>query len=218
MIPVITLDGPASSGKGTVAKILANELGFNYLESGAIYRALGFWIMKNYPDGNINDKKAIELINKMELSFSDNKVWLNKEDVTEVLRNEKIGMLASKYSAIPDIRSCLLQFQRDFAKAPGLVTDGRDMGSVVFPNADLKIYLTASAEKRAERRYNDLQQRKESVTIEPILQDIIQRDKQDSERKTAPLKYDSSYKILDNTTLTIDETVERILGWFKAQV
>ena len=218
MIPIITIDGPASSGKGTVAKIIANELGFHYLESGAIYRALGLWIHKNYPDANsVTRDIAVNLIDSMKLQFIDGKILLNDSDVTLELRAEEIGMLASKYSAIPEVRTRLLQFQRDFASLPGLVTDGRDMGSVVFPDAFLKVFLTASAEKRAERRYNQLQQFDKSVRIADILQDIKARDEQDSKRSVAPLTYDASYNVLDNSDLTIQQTIDLILEWYKSR-
>lgn len=218
MIPIITIDGPASSGKGTVAKIIASELGFHYLESGAIYRAFGLWIAKNYPDANnVSNQDAINLIDSMKLLFSDGKILLNDSDVTQELRAESIGMLASKYSAIPEVRTRLLQFQRDFATAPGLVTDGRDMGSVVFPDAFLKVFLTASAEKRAERRYNQLQLFDKSVRIADILQDIKARDEQDSQRSVAPLTYDASFKLLDNSNLTIQQTIDLILEWYKSR-
>ncbi len=213
MVNVITIDGPASSGKGTVAKILANQLGFAYLESGAIYRALGWWVNKYYPQEQVTDQQVLCLITSMKLEFKDGLIWLNQENVTEQLRDEKIGMLASKYSAIAEVRARLLQFQRDFAKSPGLVTDGRDMGSVVFPDANLKVFLTASAEKRAERRYKQLQQFDKSATIGAILQDILTRDEQDSKRSAAPLSYDSSFRVLDNSELSIDETIGLIKSW-----
>lgn len=213
MVSVITIDGPASSGKGTVAKILANQLGFAYLESGAIYRALGWWVNKHHPQKQVTDQQVLDLIDSMKLEFKDGLIWLNRENVTEQLRDEKIGMLASKYSAIAEVRARLLQFQRDFAKSPGLVTDGRDMGSVVFPDASLKVFLTASAEKRAERRYKQLQQFDKSATIGAILQDILTRDEQDSKRSVAPLSYDSSFRVLDNSELSIDETIGLIKSW-----
>lgn len=211
---IITIDGPASSGKGTVARIIAERLSFHYLESGAIYRALGLWVRKNQTGDTFDVAQLLELIDGMRLEFFDGKIWLNSEDVTMLLREEFVGMLASKYSAIGEVRARLLQFQRDFAVAPGLVTDGRDMGSVVFPNADLKVFLTASAEKRAERRYKQLQQFDKSVTIGAILQDIMLRDEQDSQRSVAPLSYDSSFKVLDNSELGIDETIDLILSWW----
>lgn len=215
MIPVITIDGPASSGKGTVAKLLAKKFGFHYLESGAIYRALGLWVYRNYGNTLVGENQVIELVLTMKLEFTDLGVILGGENVTDALREEFVGMLASRYSSIPEVRARLLQFQRDFAKEPGLVTDGRDMGSVVFPAAKLKVFLTASAEKRAERRYKQLQLFNKSVTIEAILQDIIARDEQDSNRSTAPLSYDSSFKVLDNSDLTIEETIAVISEWYQ---
>ncbi|MEN9945619.1 MAG: hypothetical protein RLZZ293_5 [Pseudomonadota bacterium] len=215
MTQIITIDGPASSGKGTVARLIANELGFNYLESGAIYRSLGLWIDQNYPNMEINLEQVLELIQNMHLRFINNQVLLNQVDVTELLRQEKIGILASKYSAIPLVRQRLLQFQRDFACANGLVTDGRDMGTVVFPNANLKIFLTATSQKRAERRYKQLQLFDKSVTITAILDDIIARDQQDISRTVSPLSYDNSFKLLDNSDLTIEQTVAMILSWYQ---
>ena len=214
MVPVITIDGPASSGKGTVAKLLARHLGFYYLDSGAIYRSLGLWVYKNYAAGAVSEQQVVDLISSMELEFKADKVILNQEDVTLELRTEEIGLLASKYSAIAEVRLRLLQFQRDFARAPGLVTDGRDMGSIVFPAARLKVFLTANSHKRAERRYKQLQQLDKSVTIESILQDIIVRDEQDTQRSVAPLSYDSSFKVLDNSELSIDATVATILDYY----
>jgi cytidylate kinase len=125
MVPVITIDGPASSGKGTVAKLLAKGLGFHYLESGAIYRALGLWVYRNYGDTSVDESEVVKLIATMKLQFSEVGIILNGENVTDTLREEFVGMLASKYGSIPDVRTRLLQFQRDFAKEPGLVTDGR---------------------------------------------------------------------------------------------
>ncbi len=215
MVPVITIDGPASSGKGTVAKLLAKELGFHYLESGAIYRALGLWVYRNYGDTLVDEKEVVDLIATMRLEFTEAGIVLNGENVTDILREEFVGMLASRYSSIPEVRARLLQFQRDFARAPGLVTDGRDMGSIVFPNAKLKVFLTASAEKRAERRYKQLQLFNKSATIGAILQDIKTRDEQDSNRSVAPLSYDSSFNVLDNSDLTIEETIAVISNWYQ---
>lgn len=217
MIPIITIDGPASSGKGTVARIIAKHLGFHYLESGAIYRALGLWVHKHSLESqDVNAEFVVGLIDSLDLQFIDGKVMLAAQDVTSELREEYVGMLASKYGAIPEVRARLLQFQRDFASAPGLVTDGRDMGSVVFPSANLKVFLTASAEKRAERRYKQLQQFDKSATIADILQDIKARDEQDSKRSVAPLTFDDSFKVLDNSELTIEQTIDFILDLYKS--
>jgi cytidylate kinase len=210
---IITIDGPASSGKGTVAKIIAQRLGYHYLESGSIYRALGLLVFRQgLTPREVNS--VLALIEQMNLEFVDGRVILNTEDVTELIRSEQIGMLASSLAKVEEVRSKLLDFQRSFANEPGLVTDGRDMGSVVFPHALLKVFLTASAEKRAARRYSQLQLLDKSATIESILHDIVSRDRQDSERKVAPLVYDKSFKVLDNSDLTIAQTVMQIISWY----
>ena len=208
-VKIITIDGPASSGKGTVAKLLAKKLGYNYLDSGSIYRALALFILQKNVD--IDDVESIcKLIDKMRLDFINGEVYLNDELVSDKLRDEKVGMFASKIASIGIVREKLLEFQRSFAKDFGLVTDGRDMGSVVFPRASLKIFLTASAEKRAQRRYKQLQESGKSAIIGVILEDITARDKQDSERGIAPLSYDSSFYVLDNSDLSIEQTVDKI--------
>lgn len=210
---VITIDGPASSGKGTVAKRLADLLGFNYLESGAIYRALALLVIQNNVDKD--DEPAIEkLVDTMKLTFANDHIYLNDTDVSLILREEHIGMLASYIAKFKMVREALLGFQRGFAVSPGLVTDGRDMGSIVFPNAILKIFLTASQKKRAERRFLQLQKNAQSATITSILRDVIARDRQDCERAVAPLGYDDSFRVLDNSDYTVDETVSLILQWF----
>jgi cytidylate kinase len=245
MVGIITIDGPASSGKGTVAKLVARELGFNYLDSGAIYRALAWLVLQhkiiaspattaNIDESNIEANNVDSMFNvgsvlnhnidsvlnliltDMNLQFQDNKVILNGEDVTQKIRGEEIGNFASTLSKYPQIRSALLDFQRGFAVEQGLVTDGRDMGSVVFKDALLKVFLTASVEARANRRLKQLQLTDKSVIIAPILRDIIMRDEQDSSRKTAPLGYDATYQFLDNTDLTVTDTVSQILTWYHA--
>jgi cytidylate kinase len=214
-MPIITIDGPASSGKGTVAKIIAGHLGFHYLESGVIYRVLGLMVISNGIKSD-NVSGLIQLIGQMRLGFVSGRVLLDGEDVTDKLRKENIGMMASVVGKIGKVREKLLDFQRGFATSPGLVTDGRDMGSVVFPDADLKIFLTASAEKRALRRYSQLQEYGSSATITSILRDIELRDQQDIKRSVAPLVYDSTFRVLDNSEMSVEETVQTILGWYKA--
>lgn len=215
MVDIITIDGPASSGKGTVAKIVAQKLEFNYLDSGSIYRALALLVQQNQVhETDING--ILNLITtKMHLQFKGNKTLLNNVEVTQELRIEEIGNLASLLSKESQIRLALLDFQHGFAVLPGLVTDGRDMGSVVFKNAILKVFLTASIETRANRRLKQLQLTDKSVIIAPILRDIGFRDQQDSSRKVAPLGYDATYKFLDNTDLTVDETVMQIINWYQ---
>jgi len=215
MIKIITIDGPASSGKGTVARIIAKELGYNYLDSGAIYRVLALVANRNNFDEN-DIEEIIKLIPDINLQFINNKVLINEEDVTQIIREEKIGMLASKLGKNAKIRNALLQLQHSFAKSPGLVTDGRDMGSIVFPKALLKVFLTATPEMRAKRRVKQLQLLGKYAKIEDILQGIIARDMQDSTRNVAPLAYDSSFKVLDNSSLSIEDTVIQILSWFKS--
>ena len=209
---IITIDGPASSGKGTVAKIIAKQLGYHYLESGAIYRVVGMIALNNGLSVNDVDK-ILEQIDKIKLEFIDVQVLVDGQDVAELLRAEKVGMMASNIAKVASIRNKLMDFQRGFAKEPGLVTDGRDMGSVVFPNADLKVFLTASAETRAQRRFEQLHKVDKSVTIMPILHDIQERDKQDTNRSVAPLKFDESFRVLDNSHISIDETVTQIIKW-----
>ena len=208
---IITIDGPASSGKGTVAKLIAKELGFHYLESGAIYRVVALISIQESLN-SLDIDKILALIDKIELSFVGARVFVANVDVTESLRVESVGMMASLIAKSNVIRKRLLDFQRGFATEPGLVTDGRDMGSVVFPNANLKIFLTASAEIRAKRRYDQLTSHESDVSLDNILADITARDKQDTERASAPLKYDSSFVVVDNANMTIDETVEHIIS------
>ncbi len=214
---VIAIDGPSASGKGTIAKRVANRLHFSYLDSGAIYRTVALYVLKNKLAKDIpnNINEIASAINTyIDLSFIDDNVYLNNVDVTNQIRTEDVGMMASTIGKYPSIRTALLHLQRDFALKDNLVTDGRDMGSVVFPNADLKVFLTAAQEKRAERRYNQLVKTNDAVNFEDILQDIITRDTQDSNRDVAPLMYTKDYKLLDNTYLTIEESVEEIINWF----
>lgn len=224
MLKIITIDGPASSGKGTIAKIVATKLGFDYLDSGAIYRSLAILALEHnvidsaFPHSEITEiklKELLSLVSNMTLSFIADKVMLNGNDISVAVRGETVGLAASNIAKIAEVRAKLLDFQRNFAKPPGLVTDGRDMGSVVFPNADLKIYLTSDAKVRAERRAMQLQTRGIYVKMTDILADIEMRDLQDKSRKNSPLVYDNSYKVLDNSDLTIDATVDQILRWFK---
>jgi cytidylate kinase len=212
-MPIIIIDGPASSGKGTVARKVAEQLGFNYLDSGAIYRALGLMVIKEHVELTDVDK-ILQLIDRMNLSFGNGKIFLNEQDVTTAVRAEDVSMMASSVGKIAEVRTKLLNFQRSFAKMPGLVTDGRDMGSIVFPGADLKVFLTASAEKRAHRRHFQLQESGNSGTIGAILRDIQARDQQDRERSAAPMVCDDTYKVLDNSDLSVEETVQTVVNWY----
>ena len=214
--PVITIDGPSASGKGTVAERVASELGFHYLDSGALYRLAALYALH---DGvSWEDENGIaRLAAQLPAAFHDNKIWLNDHDVSAVIRAEDIGMGASKIAALPQVRAALLARQRDYQQAPGLVADGRDMGSVVFSNAQLKVFLTASAEVRAERRYKQLMVKGESANLLQIRQDIFDRDARDASRSVAPLRQEPDALLLDTSTLTIDQAVKQVLQWFKPQ-
>lgn len=213
-IPVITIDGPSGVGKGTMSKLLAEKLGWHYLDSGAIYRVLALAAKHhNIPSGQ--EEALKQLATRLDVSFdpSTAKVLYEGNDVTDLIRADEIGQLASKISALPDVRAALLQRQRDFRKAPGLVTDGRDMGGVVFPDAVLKIFLTASAESRADRRYDQLQKMGLSVSRESILHEMRERDERDLSRAAAPLKKEADAIELESSHLSISQAFQRIMDW-----
>jgi len=212
-VPVITIDGPSASGKGTVAAIVAQRLGFHYLDSGSLYRLLALHARRLGVAWEAEDHLA-ELAASLPAAFEQGQVWLDGNDASEAIRAEEIGIGASKVAALPAVRAALLQRQRDFAVAPGLVTDGRDMGSVVFPLAHVKIFLTASAEERASRRYKQLIGKGESANLPQIKQDIIDRDTRDAARAVAPLRQEPDAFLLDTTELTIDQAVDTVLRCF----
>jgi CMP/dCMP kinase len=212
-VPVITIDGPSASGKGTVAAIVAQRLGFHYLDSGSLYRLLALHARKLDVAWDAEQTLAV-LATTLPAAFEQGRVWLDGNDVSEDIRAEEIGIGASKVAALPAVRAALLQRQRDFAVIPGLVTDGRDMGSVVFPQAATKIFLTASADERAARRHKQLISKGESANLPRILQDIIDRDTRDAARAVAPLRQEPDAFLLDTTELTIDQAVETVLRCF----
>ncbi|MBB3046772.1 cytidylate kinase [Litorivivens lipolytica] len=215
--PVIAVDGPSGSGKGTLCQKLAQHLGWSLLDSGALYRLVGLAGVKH---GIALDQEAplTELARDLDVRFEPGAegeptaVILEGEDVSDVVRSESTGELASQVAVLPEVRKALLGRQRAFAQAPGLVADGRDMGTVVFTDADLKIFLTASAEERADRRYNQLINKGESVSLAALLEDIRARDKRDSERKVAPLKPADDAVIIDSSGLGIDDVFDRVLA------
>lgn len=211
--PVITIDGPSASGKGTVAAIVANRLGFHYLDSGSLYRLLALYATQQQIGWDDEDRLA-ELAKHLPVEFRAGEVWLAGHDVSADIRAEAIGIGASRVGALPAVRAALLQRQRDFRQPPGLLTDGRDMGSVVFPDATLKIFLTASADERAQRRYKQLIGKGESANLPQIKQDIIDRDARDAARAVAPLRQEPDALLLDTTALTIDQSVDQVLAWF----
>jgi cytidylate kinase len=212
--PVLAIDGPSGSGKGTVSQRLAAELGWPFLDSGAVYRALALAAREeNISSGEV--EKLVELAEKMEISFipAENgvcSVVVNGTEVSEALRSEEVASLASQIAAEPKIRLALLEKQRQFQQPPGLVADGRDMGTTVFPDALLKIYLTASPEVRAERRYKQLKEKGFDVNLPRLLGEIRERDERDAGRKASPLKPADDACIVDTSDMTIDEVVEHI--------
>lgn len=214
-IPVIAIDGPSASGKGTVAARVAAALGFYYLDSGALYRVTALRCQQLAIDWN--DEAAVTAVAQtLDVAFIDGQVMLAGQDVSDALRGEVIGQGASIVAALPAVRTALLARQRAFAQSPGLVTDGRDMGSVVFPAAGLKIFLTASAQVRAERRYKQLIAKGETVNIDRIRRDIEQRDERDSTRSVAPLCQLPDALLLETSLLSIEQAVSQVLAWHAA--
>lgn len=211
-IPVITLDGPSGTGKGTLCHLLAAHLNWHILDSGAIYRVLALASKELTID--VGDIDALEdLARHLELSFDEHNVYLSHKNVNDAIRTEQCGQYASKLAAIPGVRAALLMRQRAFAKQPGLVADGRDMGTIVFPDAVLKIYLFARPEIRAERRYIQLKKNGKSDTLAQVLDELEQRDVRDMSRQHAPLVAAKDAVIVDTSTLSIEEVFEEVLKW-----
>lgn len=214
-IPVITVDGPSGSGKGTICQLLAKELGWELLDSGALYRLLG--LAANHHGVNLDDEEALVVLaahlNVQFIPRDDDTVQivLEGEEVTDAIRTEAVGKDASIVAAIPAVRDALLERQRAFAEMPGLIADGRDMGTVVFPEASLKIYLDASAEERAVRRYNQLINKGLGASLQAILEDIQARDDRDMNRPVAPLKPAADAVILDTTKMSIEEVLAAVM-------
>ena len=215
--PVITIDGPSGSGKGTVAGILAKRLGWNLLDSGALYRLLAF-AAGNHGVALDNEALLEKLAAHLDVQFigaTDGKparIILEGDDVTHAIRSEAVAAGASKVAALPAVRDALLQRQRAFLEFPGLVADGRDMGTVVFPDAPLKVFLTASAEERARRRYLQLKAKGDDVSLSGLLDEIRARDERDTQRAIAPLKPAADAIQLDSTELSIEQVLERIMS------
>ena len=212
-IPVITIDGPTASGKGTVAARVAQRLGFHYLDSGVLYR-----LVQEGEDG-ANEDAAVRAAQTLEPEFlPDGRIMLSGEDVSAAIRADGIGLQASRLAVHPAVREALNVLQHRARKEPGLVADGRDMGTVVFPDAPLKVFLTASVQARAERRHKQLLEKGFSATLEKILHDLKERDHRDAGRTVAPLKPAEDAFWLDSGNLTVDETVDRVLAaWQERQ-
>jgi CMP/dCMP kinase len=214
--PVLTIDGPSGSGKGTISRAIARRLGWHYLDSGALYRGVG--LAAGWNDLDFSDHAAlVRCTFDTEVEFRNDgdrepRVWVNGSDVTDELRTETAGAAASAIAAIPEVRTALRERQRAFRRPPGLVADGRDMGTVIFPDAPFKLFLTASAEERAERRYKQLKDKGVSVNLPGLLREILARDARDAQRAVAPLRPAEDAVHIDTTGLRIEEVIERVLG------
>jgi cytidylate kinase len=219
-VPLITIDGPSSSGKGTISHLLAHQLGWHLLDSGVLYRVLALAARQHTIE--LDNEEALYLL-ALELNAqfvakevgSPPRIILENDDITEDIRSENCGNAASKVAALPMVRKALLERQRAFFKPPGLVADGRDMGSVVFPEADLKIFLIASFEERCQRRYRQLQQKGINVSLAGVSQELKIRDERDKSRAIAPMKPASDAIIIDTTSLSIEQVVKMILAKLK---
>ena len=214
---VITIDGPSGSGKGTVAGMLATKLQWQLLDSGALYRVLALAADKHAVP--LDHEDALEVLAVgldvefvVDVESNSQRILLENQDVTDEIRNETVGAHASQIAALPGVRAGLLRRQHEFRQAPGLIADGRDMGTVVFADAPLKVFLTASAEERARRRYLQLKDKGETVTLTSLLEEMRARDERDTNRSIAPLKPADDAIILDSTTMTIEQVLERILS------
>jgi 3-phosphoshikimate 1-carboxyvinyltransferase len=213
-IPVICIDGPTASGKGTLAALAAQRLGYHYLDSGALYRLSAFAATR--AGVALDDEAGVARIARaLPVRFQGDRVFLETEDVSEAIRTEAAGMAASKVSVHPQVRSALAALQHSFRRLPGLVADGRDMGTVIFPDAPLKIYLTASALHRAERRHKQLISKGNPATMPVILQDLEARDARDMSRQAAPLKPADDARLLDNSDLSIEKSVAQVIDWWQ---
>ena len=210
--PVIAIDGPSASGKGTIAKRVADELSFHYLESGALYRLIALVSLRD----RLTDADALaEVAEQMAIDWVGDKILLSDQDVTFDVRSEEVSKRASEVAKIPEVRKRLLKRQRAFRRPPGLVADGRDMGTVVFPDATLKVFLTASPEVRAERRYKQLIDKGIPANLRSLSRDLAERDARDRSRTVAPLVPAPDSQVLDSSALSIDAVAELIVRWYR---
>ena len=212
-IPVIAIDGPTASGKGTVASRVAERLGFHLLDSGALYRLTALQALRRQVE--LRDEHAIaKLAEHLPARFQGDTIYLGNEDVSHAIRAEEVGNLASKIAALPTVRQALFGLQLGFRETPGLVADGRDMGTVIFPGAKLKVFLTASVEARAERRYKQLIDKGFSANMNDLLADLQARDDRDTHRAVAPLVPAADAHLLDTSGMGVDQAVEQVLAWY----
>jgi cytidylate kinase len=213
-VPVIAIDGPSASGKGTVAQWVARTLGFHHLDSGALYRLVALAAARERIDAG-DEANLAAIAARLPVRFEGEEVFLEGERVTDAIRTEENSFAASRVAALPAVRRALLERQRSFRKPPGLVAEGRDMGSVVFPDAPLKVFLTASLEARAERRYKQLKEKGIAATLAALLQDLRERDARDATRRVAPLKQSPGARPLDTTSMSAEQAAAQIVDWYR---
>ena len=218
IVPVICLDGPSGVGKGTACLAVAKQLGWHILDSGSLYRITALQVARSFPGNEVNslnDMQLTNIINNLKILYveKDNQlmILLANEDISETIRAEEIGEKASQIAVIPAVRAALLDRQRDFLQAPGLVADGRDMGTVVFPDSPLKFYLTATPEERAQRRYKQLKEKGIDVNLSSLVEDLRQRDERDMNRDAAPLKPASDAIIIDTSSLNVEQVTNEVM-------
>ena len=216
-VPVVTIDGPSGAGKGTLAAAIAEARGWHLLDSGALYRIIAVVALRQ--GVSLSDAALLAaLCSELQIVFGAGSVTVNGDDLTDAIRTEDVGSAASVVAALPPVREAILTLQKAFRRAPGLVADGRDMGTVVFPDAPVKIFLDASAEARAERRYNQLKNKGLSVSLRDLLEQIQERDARDRERATAPLKPATDAMLIDSTQMTIQEVCNTVMQAAKQQL
>jgi 3-phosphoshikimate 1-carboxyvinyltransferase len=215
-VPVLCVDGPTASGKGTVAAIVAERLGYHFLDSGALYRVTALAALRRgLAPESANEAAIAALARTLPIRFESGRILLAGEDVSTEIRTEQAGMNASRVSALPAVRTALVELQHSFRRLPGLVADGRDMGTIIFPQATMKVFLTASAACRAERRYKQLISKGFSAKLEDLRADLEARDARDSSRTVAPLKPAPDARLLDSSELTIEQAVNQVLAWWQ---